>query len=88
MKVDESCFESILGEIEMDFKHVADKLKLLIGHAEFEMAISKIIVDDRGSRQGFPPRMMAMLLKLSKLHTKRYGHLSPQTDPWHNATFK
>ena len=88
MKLDEKCFDSLLDELEFEFKHVADRLKLLVSHVEFETAINKLVVDDRGGRQGFPPKTMALLLKLSKLHTEKFGHLSPQTDPWHNGTFK
>ena len=88
LRLDERCFESLLDELEFEFKRIADNHRLLVGHTEFEIAINKLIVDDRGGRQGFPPKTMSLLLKLSKLHTEKFGHLLPQTDPWHNGTFK
>ena len=87
MKVNPECLESLLEEVGFDFPHVVPKLKLLIGHPEFEMGINKLIVDDRGGRQGFPPRIMSLLLKLSKLHTEKYGHMAGNvSDPYYDAT--
>ena len=82
------CFDSLLDELEFEYKHVADKLRLLIGHPEFETAINSYVVDDRGGRQGFPKKTMSLLLKLSTLHTKQHGHLTIHTDQWYNATHK
>lgn len=39
--VKEDCFDSLLDELEIQFKHVADKLRLLVGHAEFELALQQ-----------------------------------------------
>ena len=39
IKVDS--FDSLLDELELEYKHVADRLRLLVGHPEFEIAISK-----------------------------------------------
>lgn len=86
MGMNHNCFESLLEEIELDFPRVAGNLKLLVGHLEFEIAISKLIFDDRGDRQGFPKHIMTILLKLSNLHTRKYGHLQVTNDPWHDAT--
>ena len=82
MGVKEDSFESLLDELEFQFKHVASSLKLLVGYPEFEIAIQKYIVDDRGGRQGFPKETMSLLLKLSGLHTKKYGHFFQATDKW------
>ena len=82
--VKEDCFDSLLDELEFQFKHVADKLRLLVGYAEFETAIQQHVVDDRGRRQGFPKETMSLLLKLSALHTKKYGHFTEPTDMWYN----
>lgn len=85
MRVDHHCFDSLLNEVDFDFPHVAPKLRLLIGHEEFEVAVSKLIIDERGGRQGFPPHIVNLLLKLSKLHTSRFGHLQVSHDPWYNG---
>ena len=82
--VKEDCFNSLLDELEFQFKHVANKLRLLVGHAEFELAIQQYVIDDRGGRQGFPKETMSLLLKLSALHTKKHGHFFESTDKWYS----
>ena len=85
ISLDHRSFDALLTEIHMEFPHIADNLELLIGHPEFEVAIGKLIVDERGGRQGFPKHIMAALLKLSDLHTKEHGHMSLASDPWHSV---
>lgn len=89
MKIDEKSIDALLDEIELEFPHVANRLSLLMGHPEFEIAMSNYIVSDRPNRQGFPKHIMTCLLKLSKLHTKTYGHLTNKVidkypDKWWN----
>ena len=89
MKVDEKSIDALLDEIELEYPHVANRLSLLVGHPEFEIAMSNYIVSDRPNRQGFPKHIMVCLLKLSKLHTKQYGYLvnsyrGKPTDHWWN----
>ena len=84
-RLKEDCFNSLLDELEFEFKHVSDSLRLLIGHPEFEIVIQKLIIDDRGDRQGFPMKTMSLLLKLSKLHTEKYGHFFKSTDKWYSS---
>lgn len=66
----------LLFEIECDYQHISKRLELLIGYPEFEMEMSKLLIPDRPGRQGFPKQVLSNLLKLSKLHTEKYGHLS------------
>ena len=66
--------------ISLRFARIADNLTLMLGTAEFEHAMSKLVVDDRGGRQGFPPRVLKELLTLSNLHTARYRHFNSK-DP-------
>lgn len=68
-----------LDLIGLRFRRVADRLTLMLGTAEFELAMRELVVDDRGGRQGFPPRVLKELLTLSNLHDKRYGHFNLHT---------
>lgn len=69
-------FSELLFEIECVYPHISKRLELLIGYPEFEMEMNKLLVPDREGRQGFPKPVLSNLLKLSKLHTEKYGHLS------------
>lgn len=74
--IDKLTFDDLLFEIECDYPHISKRLELLIGYPEFEMEMSKLLIPDRPGRQGFPKQVLSNLLKLSKLHTEKYGHLS------------
>jgi len=67
--------EELLNEVAVEYSHISEQLMLLIGHVEFEMAISKLIVNNRTDRAGFPKNILNCLLTISQLHTEKYGHL-------------
>lgn len=69
-------FSELLFEIECVYPRISKRLELLIGYPEFEMEMNNLLVPDREGRQGFPKPVLSNLLKLSKLHTEKYGHLS------------
>ena len=62
--------------ISLRFERISTKLQLLLGAPEFEIEMRKLVVDDRGNRAGFPKQVLTELLRLSALHTERYGHLT------------
>lgn len=78
LKLNEQCIDSLLSEIELEFPHVAERLSLLLGTKEFEMALSQYIIDHRGNRTGFPKHTMNCLLKLHNCHIEKYGILMPE----------
>ncbi len=75
----------LLSELAVHFPKVAMRLTLCEGTPEFEMEMNKLLIDDRHGRQGFPPEVMSILLKLSTAHTKEFGHLLNPTDIWVEA---
>ncbi len=62
----------ILSEVEKKFPHVARNITLMWGCPEFVDYINKLIVDDRGGRQGFPTEVLDEMLFLHRLHMTRY----------------
>lgn len=79
----ELTIDDLLFEIETVYPHIKNRLELLVGYPEFEIEMNKLIFSDRENRQGFPKFILTTLLKLSKLHTKQFGHLNvKQTGVW------
>lgn len=75
----------LLAELSQRYEKVAMRLILCEGTPEFEMEMNKLLIDDRHGRQGFPPEVMAILLKLSVAHTKEFGNLLNPDDVWIDA---
>lgn len=69
--------DELLFEIEIIHPHVSKKLKLLIGHPEFELEMKRLIMGDRENREGFSQFVIDHLLKIYEIHIEKYGHLSP-----------
>lgn len=58
--------------LEARFPHVASAIQLLWGNPEMDTYFSKLVVDDRGNREGFPPEVMSDLKFLAALHQAAY----------------
>lgn len=57
-----------------DFPRLADKLVLADGDAELAMAVlDRLMIDDRGSRQGFPVEVASELMRLRTHYAERHG---------------
>jgi hypothetical protein len=80
--------EELLSELSVSFSRIAKRLTLLVGTSEFDVELTKLIIDDRGGRQGFPPDVLGILLQLSLRHTEKYGKLNPETDTWNSVPIK
>ena len=68
------------------FEHLLAPLSTLWGHPEFDRYINRLIVDDRGSRRGFGPRVMEELLFLAELNHFICPTWHP-CDPWEDSQF-
>lgn len=62
-----------LSEIENRFPHLARNITLRWGCPAFVAYIYKLIVDDRGGRQGFPTEVLDEILFLHHLHVTKHG---------------
>jgi tankyrase len=64
--------------IEEKYPRICQQLALMWGHPELEKWFEKMWIDDRGTRQGFPPEVMSELMFVSSLHQVAYPTLGPQ----------
>ena len=74
--------EQLLNILQQSNKRIADKLKSLVGTAEFEIVLFNLIVDDRGNRAGFDPEILSILIQLSQRHNDEYGHFEKADKVW------
>jgi len=68
------------------FEHILAPLSTLWGHPEFDRFINRLIMDDRGNRQGFGPDVMEELLFLAHLNHFVCPTWRP-CDPWEDSQF-
>jgi hypothetical protein len=64
---------SYTSAIEKRFPHIAEKLSLMWGTPDFSEFLNKLMIDDRGNRQGFPPEVIDEMLFLHLVHDMRRG---------------
>ncbi len=82
-KTNMNSIDEILFEIEFRHPHISDKLKLLLGHPEFEIEIRNLVVAERENRAGFDKLILNCLLKLHELHRDKYQHTTlSSVDIW------
>jgi hypothetical protein len=63
------------------FPRIAQAIEMLWGNPELDDYLNRLIVDDRGDRQGFPPHVITALLALSKQHLEQFG-FRREKDAW------
>ena len=66
-------FDEASAILKKAFPRIHEKFVSLWGTGEGETFLDKLIMDDRGGRQGFPPSVMGALLILQRVHFQRYG---------------
>ena len=67
--------------IERSFPRIAAVIRALWGHGTLDDYFAKLVVDDRGGREGFPPEVMEAILEVALLHSQRF-HFSQSMRPW------
>ena len=67
--------------IQRDFPRVAEAIEMMWGSPELDNYFEKLIVADRGDREGFPKPVLAALLSLFRQHTNRFRFARPG-DKW------
>ena len=63
------------------FPRIHDRLGATWGTSQCEVYLDRLILDDRGDRDGFPPQVLSALLVLQRVHAKQFGVFS-RRDPW------
>jgi hypothetical protein len=58
--------------IEREHPRVAKAIEMTWGHRELDDYLQKLIVADRGGREGFSRPTMSALMKLSKQHSEQF----------------
>jgi hypothetical protein len=58
--------------LESRFPRVASAIQLLWSNPEMDTYFAKLVVDDRGDREGFPPEVISDLMFLATLHQTAY----------------
>ncbi len=74
--------------LSVEFPRILEKISATWGHPECDKYLSDLVIDKRGDRQGFPPRVMAAILKLSSIHSATFGTFGHQGDGWATTNFK
>ncbi|MBI3902288.1 MAG: ankyrin repeat domain-containing protein [Nitrosomonadales bacterium] len=70
-------------ELEAHYARVMNKIIELWGTHRIEEYFLDLMVDKRGDRQGFPPKVVADIFRLSQIHERTHGTLKPVSqDPW------
>ncbi len=54
--------------LETNFPRIVESIVLMWGHRELDIYLTRLAVDERGDRQGFPPEIISDLMFLSQLH--------------------
>jgi hypothetical protein len=63
------------------FPRIAETIRKDWGKRALDDYLSKLVVDDRGSRQGFPADVLTAILEIARLHAEQYRFARP-FHPW------
>ena len=67
--------------IARQFPRIAETIRKDWGKRALDDYFAKLVVDDRGSRQGFPPDVLTAILEVARLHAEQYRFAKP-FQPW------
>jgi hypothetical protein len=67
--------------IERQFPRIALTIRRDWGKRALDDYFATLVVDDRGSRQGFPPDVLTAILEVARLHAEHYRFAKPFR-PW------
>ena len=67
--------------IERGFPRIAGQIREMWGKRALDDYFAKLVVVERGSRQGFPPEVLTAILEVARLHTAQYRFHRPMC-PW------
>jgi hypothetical protein len=67
--------------VEQAFPRIAATIREHWGKRWLDEYFSKLVVDDRGSRQGFPPHVLEAIMEVARFHAAQHAFLKP-IGPW------
>jgi hypothetical protein len=67
--------------IDRQFPRIALTIRRDWGKRALDDYFATLVVDDRGSRQGFPPDVLTAILEVARLHAEHYRFTRP-FHPW------
>jgi hypothetical protein len=67
--------------IECAFPRIAATIRDQWGKRALDDYFSKLVVDDRGGRQGFPPEVLSAIMEVARLHGEQHRFSRPMC-PW------
>jgi hypothetical protein len=68
--------------LEAKYPRIAETVRDLWGKPELDRYLDRLLIDERGGRQGFPPEVLEALLALSRQHGERFGFPPPAVEDW------
>lgn len=54
------------------YPRIAERIQKLWGTAALDECINRLVIDDRGDRNGFPPDVLAAIMEIGWFHGQRY----------------
>lgn len=67
--------------IERNFPRIAATIRERWGKRSLDDYFAKLVVDERGTRQGFPVEVLAAIMEVARLHAEQFG-LEKPIRPW------
>ena len=67
--------------IEQRFPRIAGTIREQWGKRSLDDYFGKLVIDDRGGRQGFPVEVLSALMEVARLHADQFGLKAP-VRPW------
>jgi len=71
--------------LEAKFPRIAKTVRELWGKRELDDYLDRLLIDDRGNREGFPPEVVEALLALSHRHLERFRFRMAGERDWTNV---
>jgi hypothetical protein len=67
--------------VERSFPRIAATIREQWGKRWLDDYFAKLVIDERGGRQGFPADVLAAIMEVARLHADQFG-LSKPVRPW------
>jgi hypothetical protein len=69
-------------QLEQRYPRILNTISQLWGTPELEEYFADLVLDQRGSRKGFPREVAAEIFRLSSLHKEQHRKGDGPFDPW------